>query len=211
MIYFFQKLVWIPLVILFKIFLKFEVKGQENFKLIKNKQYFIVANHLGYLDAFLVSGSIPFFRFLKVNLRYMITPKWFKRYPFVKFLGAYPVYRKQESLEKTLVKTEELIKKGKHMLIFPEGTFRKSEEGPKPRQGIAYLSKKYNLPIIPIALRGSDGTNGDNRFDIKRFFSSKSQVKVKIGEPFYYQDVAEEGMDNFMVAEKIMQRVREML
>ncbi len=211
MVYIFQKLIWPIFVAIIRITLRFGVSGQKNFKKLKSNQYIVVANHCGYFDAFLVCASIPFFHFLKTDFRYMMKPKWLKAYPFVKLFGAYPIYRKQESLEKTLAGTEEYLKNGKNILIFPEGTFPKNGEKPRPKRGIAYLSKKYNLPIVPIALKGSDGLNGDNKADFGRLFSGKFRVKVRVGEPFYYNDVADDEISQEKAAEKIMERVNIML
>ena len=210
-VYLLQKMSWIVLTPLFKVFLHLKVSGQENFNLIKQKQFLIIANHKGYLDPFLVSATIPFSKFLKMNFRYMTKPHWFKKYPIISFLGAYKLERKQESLEKTLANTEKFIKQGRHILIFPEGTIPKDGEKLPARQGIAYLAKKYNLPILPIALKGSDGINGEKGVSIKKFFSKKCSVNAKIGEPFHYQDVADDNLDYHSAARLIMKRVRVML
>ncbi|MCD4705538.1 1-acyl-sn-glycerol-3-phosphate acyltransferase [bacterium] len=202
---------WIILTPLFKIFLHLKVSGQENFNLIKQKQFIIIANHKGYLDPFLVSATIPFLKFFKMNFRYMTKPRWFKKYPIITFLGAYPLNRKQGSLEKTLANTEEFVREWKHLLIFPEGTIPKEGEKLPARQGVAYLAKKYNLPILPIALKGNNGINGEEGVDIKKFFSKKCSVNAKIGEPFYYQDVADDDLDYHSAAHKIMKRVWVML
>lgn len=207
MVYIFQKLIWPPFVFVVKIFLHFGVRGQENFKLIKGNQYFIVSNHRGHLDPFLVSAAVPFFHFLKLNFRYMTKPQWFKVYPFIKLFGAYPLHRKQETLEQTLSMTEKFIKEGKDILIFPEGTIPKPGESIPAKQGIAYLAKKYKLPILPMFIEGSRNLNSDNNLDLKKIFSRKYQVKIKIGKPFYYDDVASGDMDYHTAAQKIMERV----
>ncbi|NCF74968.1 MAG: hypothetical protein GWO87_00555 [Xanthomonadaceae bacterium] len=210
-VYLLQKLSWIILTPLFKFFLHLKISGQKNFNLVKQKQFFIIANHISYLDPFLVSATVPFFKFLKMDFRYMTKAYWFKIYPIIKFLGAYPLKRKQKTLEKTLAETEKFIEKGKQMLIFPEGTIPKQGERLPVRQGIAYLAKKYNLPILPIALKGSDRINGEKSVDIKKIFSRKYSVSVKIGKPFYYNDVADNNMDYHSVAYKIMEQVRMIL
>ncbi|MEA2088823.1 MAG: lysophospholipid acyltransferase family protein [Patescibacteria group bacterium] len=210
-VYLLQKMSWIILTPLFKIFLRLKVSGQENFNLIKQKQFIVIANHKGYLDPFLVSATVPFIKFLKMNFRYMTKPHWFKAYPIIKLLGAYKLERNQGSLEKTLASTEEFIRQGKHMLIFPEGTIPKQGEKSPTRQGIAYLAKKYNLPILPVALKGSNGINGEKGIDIKKFFSRKCLVNIKVGRPFFYADVVNNNMDYHSSARKIMELVRVML
>ena len=203
--YFFQKATWPPFVLAAKFFLYFKVEGGENFKLVKQRQYFIIANHRGYLDAFLVCSAVPFFYFIKSDFRYMIAPHWLKVYPFLKLFGAYPIYRKSGNLEKTLADTEKLIKHGKSLLIFPEGTFPKDNKPLPAKQGIAYLAKKYDLPIVPMAIHNGAGLNP------KRYFLRKHKIKIKIGPPFYYQEVADAKDDYCLAAQKIMNKVNLML
>lgn len=211
MVYLFQKLVWPPFTLFAKIFLKLKVGGRENFKKIKKKQYFIISNHLGYLDAFLVCAAVPFFHFLKTDFRYMVSLKWYEFYPIVKYFGAYPLYRKQETIEKTLEGTEEYIKQGKHLLIFPEGGFPKFGIRQKPKKGIGYLAKKYNFPILPVAIKGSDSVNGQNGLSLKNLFSGKHSIEINIGKPFFYADAVGYGDDYETAAKKIMDRVDAML
>lgn len=211
MIYFIQKLAWVVTKSLAIIFLGFKVEGQHNFKRIKQNQFIIVANHFGYIDAFLASDAVPLFKFLRTDFRYMTTPKWIDVYPFIKLCGSYPIYRGQKSLEETLESTEEFLKDGKSLLIFPEGGFAINGEKKPVRRGIAYLAQKYNLPIIPVAISGSDQLNGVNKFDMKKMFSNKYSVKAKVGKPFYYSDIAKSGESYQEVAQKMMKRVYIML
>lgn len=204
-------MIWAPFRLVVGFFLHFQVKGQENFRQIKKKQYIIIANHFGYLDAFLVSAVIPFFHFLGTNFRYMTTPKWIELYPFIKYFGAYPIYRKLETIEKTLEETENLIKTGKSLLIFPVGGFPKDGQKPLAKQGVAYLSKKYNLQVIPVVLHGSDSINGNESLDVKKFFSRHYNVHARVGKPFYYSDIAKSGDSYQEVAQKMMENVNSML
>ena len=96
-VYFLQKAIWPLFVLSAKFFIRFKVEGRQNVKLIRERQYFVIANHRGYLDAFLASSAIPFFNFIKTDFRYMIAPQQLKAYPFVKLFGAYSLYRKQGS------------------------------------------------------------------------------------------------------------------
>lgn len=211
LIYFFQKIIYAVIIIIINPFLHFKVKGKKNFKLIKKKQYFIIANHRGFFDAFLACSAVPFLHFLKTNFRYMVKPNWIDAYPIVKLFGAYPIYRNKDDLKKTLKSTERFIKDGKNLLIFPEGTFPKDRKPLPAKQGVGYLAKKYNLPILPMALFGSEGVNGNNGLDFKKVFSRKCHIKIKIGKPFYYSDVANYNDDNLTAAQKIMERVNVML
>jgi len=194
-VYFFQKAIWPPFTAGAKFFLRFKVEGQENFKLVKGKQYIIIANHKNYVDAFLVCASIPFFHFLKTNFRFMTIAKMVKKFPFIMLFGAYPLYKKGD-IEKTLKSTERKIKNKKHLLIFPEGKINYGNaQTPAPaRPGIAYLAKKYNLPIVPIAIKGA------GKITLKNYFLRRANVTAIVGKPFYYKEVSEHYTDNHYIS-----------
>lgn len=210
-IYFFQKIIWLPLLITFKLFLHLKVKDRKNFKLIKKNQYFIIANHRSIIDGFLILTATPFSHFLKTNFRFMIAPEWIKKYAFMKHIGGYPIFRKRGNIKKILFQTEKFIKNGKNLLIFPEGKRSKNNKPIPAKQGIGYLAKKYNLPILPIALFGSDEINKNKGLNLKKTFSKKCHIKIKIGKPFYFNDVANYNDNNLISAQKIMNKVNEML
>ena len=209
-IYIFQKLAQFLCLIIFKFFFHFKIKNKKNFKLIKKNQFFIVSNHKGYFDAFLVSASIPFFLSLKTNFRYMAKPNWLSVYPFIKMLGAYAIYgKKNNSLEKKMELTEKFIKDGKNLLIFPEGTFSKNKKTLPAKQGIGYLAKKYNdIPILPVFLKNSECVNKGKKINFKKIFSRKHHIKITIGKPFYYKDIDNNKKDdNLAIAQKIMEKI----
>ncbi len=192
-IYFCQKLVWLPIILGGKIFLHLKIEGRENLRLLKGQHhYFIIANHRGFLDAFLLSVAFPWKEFRRIDIRYMMKAKVLKMFPFCYWLGAYPLYRFPGDLEKTLQSTCELIKKKKNILIFPEGTFRdqpyKENIILRPKRGLGYLVKKFpSLPIVPLAIQGTDLINGKKGVDWKKVFSRRVQVIMKIGQPIWVE------------------------
>lgn len=188
-----------------KIFLGFKVEGQKNFGLIKSKQYIVIANHRSYFDGFLLDAAVPFSHFLTTSFRFMVKPKYMEMYPFLWLLGGYPIYRTGNA-EQSLELTEKLLKQGKHLLIFPEGTFDKDKDQPMPaRRGIGYLARKYNLPIVPMAIIGAHGIS------LKNYFYRKNKVSIKIGKPFYYNEVGNDNDTDLKLAEKVMERVNVMI
>jgi len=208
-IYIFQKLAQSLCLIIFKFFFHFKIKNKKNFKLLKKNQFFIVSNHRGYFDAFLISSSFPFFLSLKTNLRYMVKPNWLNVYPFIKMLGAYAIYReKNNNLEEKMKLTENFIKDGKNLLIFPEGAFSKNKKTLPAKQGIGYLIKKYNnIPVLPVFLENSECVNKGKKINFKKILSRKHHIKIIIGKPFYHKDIANYENDNLTVAQKIMERI----
>ena len=119
---------------------------------------------------------------------------------WIRIFGAFPV-DKNVTYKKACAYTEELIGKGYNILIFPEGGITKDGNLQPGRPGIAYLSQKYDLPILPIAITGT------YKLTVKKFLLRKNQVRVHIGPKFYYRDVAQQNDNLREAAQKIMHRV----
>ena len=49
-----------------------------------------------------------------------------------------------------------VLKKGKNIVIFPEGTRSRDNKMKKFKETFAILSKELNVPIIPVAIAGSE-------------------------------------------------------
>lgn len=208
MIWFFQRAIWPLGRGLFELFLHFRVEGAENLPDPK-KQCLIISNHRSYPDSFLVPGALPFGYYLKARtLRFMALEYYCRVYIlgwFILPLGAYPISQKINNTNHSLEKTFELIKKGQNILIFPEGGIARDGIPKEAKRGIAHLARETNLPILPVAVKGS--------LDISffSFFSRKQYVTVKFGQPFYYFDLIKTSMDDKEAAQVIMGEVNRML
>ena len=49
-----------------------------------------------------------------------------------------------------------VLKKGKNIVIFPEGTRSKDNTMKKFKETFAILSKELNFPVVPVAIEGSE-------------------------------------------------------
>jgi len=203
---FFQKTIWPIGRALFWFFLHLRVEGGENCTKPR-QQILIICNNRNLIDSYLASGSLPFRYFLlSRTFRYPALKKYINSpfYCFIRLFGSYPI-EIGVGYEKALVYTEKLIKKGQNIFIFPEGKVAKDGHPLPAKPGVAYLAKKYNLPILPIACEGTRGLTP------ARFFLRKNRVHVQIGPKFHYQDVVHENDDVKVAAQKIMDRVNQML
>lgn len=110
----------------------------------------IAPNHVSYLDPQLVSASWP------GDLTFFAGSRLFKR-PFLgcvlRLLRCYPVEKGKElSTIRTAIR---LLKEGKKVVVFPEGT-RSSDGDLQPlRSGVALLAFQSRCPIIPCYVGGS--------------------------------------------------------
>ncbi|HHW49717.1 MAG TPA: 1-acyl-sn-glycerol-3-phosphate acyltransferase, partial [Clostridiaceae bacterium] len=152
--------------IYFSIFYKVEIINKENIP--AEGAALLCSNHVGALDMFFIGYKI------KRLVHYMAKKELFKN-PIIgaviRWLGAFPVNRGKGDVGaiKTVFK---LLKEGKIVGIFPEGTRTRGKINVNRRikPGIALLAIKSGVPIIPVAIKGS--------------YKLFSKVKVIFGQPF---------------------------
>lgn len=113
--------------------------------------YIILANHISYLDIFLMYSIMPKNEFLFLGkselLRYPIIGTYFKKLNI-------PVYRGDRmKAARSLGRAGKEVERGWSIAIFPEGGI--PYENPKMKgfkSGAFQLAKKLNLPIVPMTL-----------------------------------------------------------
>ncbi len=130
------------------IFLGFKV---YNRKYIPKKGGFIVApNHLTNYDPPLVGAAMSnreAFYFAKEGL-FVVNPfsAWFLRY-----FNAFRV--KRDGIDKEAIRhTENLLKRGLGIVMFPEGTRSRKGTLKDMKSGAGYIAARVNVPVIPAYL-----------------------------------------------------------
>ena len=128
-------------------FHRFEVNGTEN---VPQKGGFILAcNHLSYIDPPAVGCKIP------RNLHYFARDSLFF-WPLgllISNLNSITVNRKQLDLG-TLRRVLLVLKNGKPVLLFPEGTRSPDGTLQKSQKGLGLLVHKSGVPVLPARLHG---------------------------------------------------------
>ena len=121
----------------------------------RNKHAIFAANHLSHIDPILVIAGA------RRKLHYMAKDEHFKHFHsriVMKTTGQIPTHREAGGLD-ALASASAMLNRGHSLGIFPEGTRSRAQEPPflqKGKTGIARLASSYpELPIIPIAIRGS--------------------------------------------------------
>ena len=158
---------------IFWLFYKFEVKGRENIP--KDGKFICAANHVSYLDPFLVSTA------LRKPIAYMAKKELFENNWFMTlnmdWLGAFAVNR--QKLEVSTIKTvKELYKTNWLLGIFPQGGIRKNYTIEKINKGFAVVAKAAKWDIVPISIIGCEKYN---------WIPFKAKVVVQIGKPISYE------------------------
>lgn len=173
---------------------RWQVIGVEN--LPKDGGVVVVCNHTSNLDPIVVGCA------LTRKIHFMAKSELF-RVPvlkiIVKLLGAFPVNR-EKSDRNAIRKALDFLQSGQVIGIFPEGTRSKTGELQKPHIGAAMLAVKGNVPIVPMALRGTRGLF--------------KKITVEVGEPIYLPEVwqnrpSKEDLEN--LSEQVMQKIAGLL
>jgi len=166
--------VWSP-IILWLANTKTSITGLEHIE--KDKTYIVVSNHLSYLD-------IPtLFRILPLNLHF-IAKHQLKKAPFIgwymRATGMIFINRENgRAAAKSLDEAALLIKNGKTVLIFPEGTVSEDKKIKRFKKGGFSLALKSGIEILPLSLKG---TSDIWPVDSNTTFN-KGTVTVNIGKP----------------------------
>jgi 1-acyl-sn-glycerol-3-phosphate acyltransferase len=125
--------------------------------------YVILANHISYLDIFLMYTIVPKHPFLFLGkgelLRYPIIGAYFKRLNI-------PVHRGDRvKAARSLIQATEEVQKGWSIVIFPEGRIPNVNPKMIPfKSGAFQLAKKLNLPIVPMTFTNNHTLFSDPTF-----------------------------------------------
>ena len=141
---------------LFKSFLKLnnrlKIVGEKN---VPKKGPFIIApNHQSFLDGPIVASGLSC-KTLR-NSYFFATEEHVKR-PVVKSLAKRNniIIMEKRNLKNSILKLSEVLKLGKNVVIFPEGSRSYDGEMVPFKKTFAILSMELNVPVVPVCIRGA--------------------------------------------------------
>jgi len=201
----FQATTYWPTYLLLKLFVKYEVEGQENllWPEIKDGPIIFAPNHASYIDGPILAAAMPreegeFYPTNFLPVRFLVYERFFRWKMFfvawyVRLNGSIPIYRDgKKGNKKSLEKAVEVLEKNGKIVIFPEGKMTTDGELRRGRLGIMELHKDSGVPIVPVAIIGTY-----RLLPFHMFFRRK--VKVKIGEPLWLiKEPSKEGVKRVM-------------
>ena len=141
---------------LFKSFLKLnnrlKIVGEKN---VPKKGPFIIApNHQSFLDGPIVASGLSC-KTLKNS--YFFATEEHVKHPVVKSLAKRNniILMEKRNLKNSILKLSEVLKLGKNVVIFPEGSRSYDGEMVPFKKTFAILSKELNVPVVPVCIRGA--------------------------------------------------------
>lgn len=196
---------------LFRMFVRFvlaiiarvEIIGLEN--LPERDGFILAANHLGRLDSAMLYYAVD-----REDIIMPVAEKYKTHWlfgPLVRALGGFFINRFDADLQ-AIREVLKRLKKGGIFVIAPEGTRSKVEALQEARQGAAYFASKTGVPVIPVALTGTeDRVVVDN---LKHF--RRSHIVVQAGPSFILPPVKGQNEQALQSAtDEIMCRIAVML
>ncbi len=125
------------------------VKGQKNIP--KTGGFILACNHASYLDPVILGVSCP------RPLNFMARKTLFKNFLFSWILAHVNVISiKRNSADIGAIKEAlRRLKIGGGLLLFPEGTRTTNGRLGEGQEGVGFLARKSNVPVIPAFIKGT--------------------------------------------------------
>ena len=161
----------------------------------------VACNHLSNIDPFIFGGYAPGTMFC------MAKRELFKIPPVAWVLGGcncFPVDR--GAADRWALRTSlNILRDGGRLLLFVEGTRAATPGMKRAEPGIGFLARKSGVPVLPIAVWGSERALPRNRRLPRRV-----PIEVAVGKVFTPRTVSGRGADQ-VIADEIGRRVARLL
>lgn len=200
-----KNLVVVPLL---RLLFRFEVHGVHNIP--KHGAAIIASNHLALLDSAFVPGAMP------RHVAFLAKEQFFAgkgaaaafRRGFMRAMGQLEIDRGGGSASaSSLGGGVDVLRAGRLLGIYPEGTRSPDGRLHRGRTGIARVLLDTPVPVIPVAVSGSEGVLPRGA----KFLKLGTRVIVTFGEPLEFSRYAGLTEDRFVlraITDEVMHEIR---
>jgi len=194
---------------LMRLFCRPEIEGLENIP--ERGGAILASNHLAVVDSFFLPLLVPRRITFLAKREYFTEPglRGFLKKHFFTGVGQVPVDRSGGSAARAAMDTAtRLLGEGKLLGIYPEGTRSPDGRLYKGKTGVARMSLEANVPVIPVAMVGTDKVN-----PIGSRMWRPRKVRIRIGEPMdfgRYEGMAGDRFIERSMTDEIMYNLMEL-
>jgi 1-acyl-sn-glycerol-3-phosphate acyltransferase len=189
---------WVQVVTFFSI--DETISGLENVP--RKGPFILVSNHLNNADPPLITAYMP------RRITWMAKQELFDTPVigiFYHLYGLIPVRRSEADL-KAVRRSQQALKRGQVLGMFPEGTRSKDCQLHEAEPGTALLALRAKVPIVPIGIWGTETIR------VPRDIIGRSRIHMKIGKPFRLADTKRVNKDTVSDgSDEIMRHIAELL
>ena len=120
---------------------------------------------------------------------------------WVSALGAYPVNRGTADRD-ALRRTEDCLKRGEPVVMFPEGTRKSGPVIDRVFEGVAFVAARNGVPVIPVGIGGSERAMPKGARMIRPV-----RIHIVVGEPIWADWSVDQGRPPRRVVHALTERV----
>lgn len=176
-----------------------QVTGRENVP--KHGGFILAPNHTSYLDPPLVSG------FVRRRVHFFAKRELFDIPVFGMLLrGVYAHPIRRGGIDREALKLAvDLLKQGKVVAVFPEGTRGSNENLLAPKAGIGRIAQDSGVPIMPVFLGNSD--------KFKLCLKREKRLQIRYGEMISSEWIMAQESNKagwLVIANEVMRRIEDL-
>jgi 1-acyl-sn-glycerol-3-phosphate acyltransferase len=188
-----QKIGYCLFFLLYKIFVRIEIRGRENLpELTKAEPIILAANHTHEMDVTAIPLILPFFSVLHPIYFVSNSTEKYKTFGwrsyiyggvFFNILGGYASHSGHKNYGIALADHIRLLRKGRTMCIFPEGKRTRDGNMNPAHGGLGYMVYVTGATVIPVAI--------DTFFNMSLvdFLLMRRKVVITIGEQIHEREI----------------------
>lgn len=185
----------ITAIVRFLMFFVFRVKTEGKDNVPSEGGVIFAVNHRSNFDPVIAAMTCP------RRMTFMAKAELFKNPVFgwfLKTVGAFPIHRGKGDIS-AIKCAFSILKDGKAMLIFPEGTRVRNGKTSKAQPGVAMIAHRTAAPVVPVCISGD--------------YKWLHKITVSYGKPITLEEYAGQkltGEETQQIADSILSEIKKL-